>query len=170
LRRWRPTDIPVLTEICQDPDVHRFTRVPSPYRETDAKSFLTVQERGWLDGSQAAFAIVGASDVTDVLGSIDLRFGPDARGEIGYLVAAPARGRGVATRAVRLVSDWAFAEYRIARIEILVHPDNLPSLRVAEDAGYVREGVLRDRIVGDRDRYDGVCFSLLPRDRRALQG
>jgi RimJ/RimL family protein N-acetyltransferase len=165
LRRWRTTDIPVLTEICQDADVQRFTRVPSPYREAEAKLFLTVQDSGWLEGTQAAFAVIAAAAPAGLVGSIDLRLGPDGRGEIGYLVAAPARGRGVATRAVRLLSDWAFDVHGVARIEILVRPDNLASLRVAENAGYVREGILRDRIVGDDGPHDGVCFSLLPRDR-----
>jgi RimJ/RimL family protein N-acetyltransferase len=63
-------------------------------------------------------------------------------GEIGYWVAAAARGRGIATRAVRLLTDWARTELGLTRIEILPHKDNAPSRRVAEKAGYRDTGEL----------------------------
>ena len=64
-------------------------------------------------------------------------------GEIGYWTAAPARGRGAATRAVALLRDWAHAELGLSEIEILAHRDNRPSQRVAERAGFADTGELR---------------------------
>ena len=63
-------------------------------------------------------------------------------GEIGYWVAADARGRGIATRATRLLADWARDELGLTRIEILPHKDNAPSRRVAEKLGFRDTGAL----------------------------
>jgi RimJ/RimL family protein N-acetyltransferase len=67
----------------------------------------------------------------------------DGSCEVGYWVARPARGRGVATRAVRLLSAWGLRELGLDRIELLVIEGNDASCRVAEAAGYRREGLLR---------------------------
>jgi RimJ/RimL family protein N-acetyltransferase len=64
-------------------------------------------------------------------------------GEIGYWTAPWARGRGVMTRAVRLLAGWSFDEFDLRRIEIIVAVDNTGSNRVAEKAGFTCEGVLR---------------------------
>ena len=63
-----------------------------------------------------------------------------ATGEIGYWVAREARGRGVATRAVRLACAWAASELGLTTLEIVVHEDNAPSLRVARAAGFTQAG------------------------------
>ena len=61
-------------------------------------------------------------------------------GDVFYWLAAEARGRGYATKAVRLISDWAFETLELERLELYAHPDNTASQRVAERAGYIREG------------------------------
>ena len=65
------------------------------------------------------------------------------QGEIGYVVAPEARGRGVAGPRLRLVTDWALDGLGLQRVELHIDPDNDASIRVAERCGYVREGVLR---------------------------
>jgi RimJ/RimL family protein N-acetyltransferase len=70
--------------------------------------------------------------------------------------------RGVATRAVRLLSAFAFAELGAERIEICAEPENEPSLRVAAAAGFTREGVLRRYRAVRGVRRDMVMQSLLP--------
>jgi RimJ/RimL family protein N-acetyltransferase len=95
------------------------------------------------------------------MGSVALVRHPtaDERAEVGYWVAAPCRGRGAATRAVRLVTDWGFAGLGVARVELLAEPENLASQRVAAAAGFVRERVLhRHRRQKGRWR-DFVLFS-----------
>ena len=67
-----------------------------------------------------------------------------ARAEIGYWTAAPARGRGVATRAVALLRDWAQRELGVGELALLAHCDNRPSQGVAERAGFSDTGELRD--------------------------
>ena len=165
LRPWRRSDVPALVEACQDPEIPRWTVVPSPYGEADARGFVSGQDDRRRHGEAAPFAVVDARDGA-LLGSIEVTLHDwrSGRGEVGYWIAAPARRRGVAVRAVRLVSRWAFDTLRLGRLELLVEPPNEPSQRVAERAGYRREGVLRSYRVMKGRRVDFVLFSLLPDD------
>jgi RimJ/RimL family protein N-acetyltransferase len=151
-----------MTAALNDPEIVRWTRVPSPYTRTDAEDFLRLMEEARLAGTELALAIVGAGD-DELLGSISMRpvSREHRRGELGYLDFAHARGRGVATRAVRLLARYGYDQLDLERIEILAHPENLASQRVAEKAGFTREGLLRGyhRLRGERE--DRVMFSQL---------
>src|SRR5262249_16717591 len=86
------------------------------------------------------------------------------RGSVGYWLLPQARGRGLATRSVRLLSEWALRDLGLARLQILTEPANGASQRVAEGCGYQREGVLRSYADVDGRSVDYVVFSLLPSD------
>ena len=156
LRPPTADDVSALTEALQDPEIPRWTRVPSPYTEDDARSWLasTGEER---------FLIVDR-DTGDLLGGVGLRPDGEGVGEIGYWVRREARGRGVAPRAVRLLSEWALRERGLARISLITEPENVASQRVAEKAGYHREGLLRSWMELKGERRDFVMFSLLRED------
>ena len=66
---------------------------------------------------------------------------------MGYRLAEPARGRGVATEAVRLLAGWALGVLRLERLELMIHPENTASQRVAERCGFKREGLLRSHML-----------------------
>ena len=144
LREWRGEDRDGLVEMANDAAIRQWTRIPTPYTERDAEQWFALTRTTRAAGHQAAFAVIAVED-GELLGSIDLRVHPadPAIGELGYMVGPQARGRGVATRAVELITAWAFETLSIERMEILIDPRNRPSLRVAESAGYVREGVMR---------------------------
>jgi RimJ/RimL family protein N-acetyltransferase len=163
LRPWRDADVPSLVAICQDPEIPRWTHVPVPYGEADARAYMLQRYTGPEAGIAAPFAIVSASDDTEVLGSISLmRIDWDhRRGEVGYWLAARARGAGHTTRAVRLICTWGFQKLGLQRIELLAAIGNPASQRVAERAGFTREAVLRSVWVGRDRRHDMVCFGLL---------
>ena len=163
LRPWRDTDIGSLVAACQDPEIVRWTRVPSRYGEADARAFLSSASTSSDYGSSASFAIVYASDLEHLLGSVALmRFAWEhARGEVGYWLAAPARGQGHATRAVRLICEWGFANLGLERIELLAATENPASQAVAAKAGFTREAVLRSYMRGKGERLDMVAFGLL---------
>jgi RimJ/RimL family protein N-acetyltransferase len=84
--------------------------------------------------------------------------------EIGYFVVPQARGRGAATRAVRMLGRWAVTHLGLARVSCDVDVENVASLRVAQRAGFVREGVLRSLIEAKGRRWTVVVHSLLPED------
>jgi RimJ/RimL family protein N-acetyltransferase len=143
LRPKRAEDADAITAACQDPEIPRWTLVPTPYTRADAEAFIAGSERDAADGRAANLVAVDADG--RLLGSfsvMELDRAPGF-GEIGYWVAADARGRGVATRAVRLLADWARRELNLTRIEVLPHRDNAPSRRVAEKAGFHDTGELK---------------------------
>ena len=111
-------------------------------------------------------AIVDAAGA--VVGAIDLMMGEFERGEIGYAVGAWVRGNGYATRAVRLLSGWAFESAGVARLELPIPVGNTRSRAVAERAGYRFEGVLRGylHLREGGARHDVTMFALLPGDLR----
>ena len=162
LRPWRDSDLRPLVAACQDPEISRWTRVPTPYGPPDARRYLDSRYDLAFAGVTAPFAIVRAPD-QELLGSISLmRIAWDHwRAEVGYWLAGEARGAGHATHAVELICAWGFAELGLQRITLLAATDNRASQRVAERAGFVREGVLRSYMrLADR-RQDMVCFSRL---------
>lgn len=150
-------------EACQDTEIQRWIQViPSPYTEADASAYVSEARRRWADRKAGTFAIVDATS-GELLGSIGVRLGEI--GAVGYWVKREARGRGVASRALRLLSGWAVTEGGVERLELLTNPENLASQRVAEKAGFRREGLLRSRMRRrDGQRSDSVIFSLLPGD------
>lgn len=83
------------------------------------------------------------------------------RVEIGYWLFLHGRGRGIATRVVRALAEHAF-HVGVHRVEAVVRPQNEPSIRVLERAGFTREGVLRSLLRHDGGRSDAILFSLLP--------
>jgi RimJ/RimL family protein N-acetyltransferase len=114
--------------------------------------------------------VIAAGEGGDYLGEvlIFLRT-PEAAeagtGEIAYVVAPAARGRGIASTALGLFSEWAFASLGLARLQLFIRPDNLASRRVAEKTGYTYEGTLRSAKLIRGKRVDSALYSLLPADR-----
>ncbi len=140
--RWRrPEDAAALMAVLRDPEITRWTRVPAGYDAADFEASLirTAAERADGDGLQ--LLVVDGRDA--IVGSVHLHEIGSGTPDIGYWVAAGARGRGVAPRAVRLLRDWAHATLGLRRLEIHVHPDNTASLRAARKAGFAPTGELR---------------------------
>jgi RimJ/RimL family protein N-acetyltransferase len=156
LREPTEEDVPALTHALQDPEIPRWTRVPSPYTEDDA--------RAWLASTGEDRFLIVDRETGELLGGVGLRDPEDGVAEVGYWVKREARGRGVAPRAVRLVSEWGLRERGLARISLMTEPENTASQRVAEKAGYRREGLLRAWMELKGERRDFIMFSLVPED------
>ena len=87
-------------------------------------------------------------------------------GELGCGVVPAARGRGVATEALRLLADWAFDALGLGRLQVFVAPENVAALRLVKRAGFRHEGVLRAYWDAGDDRLDAVVLSAAS-ERRA---
>jgi RimJ/RimL family protein N-acetyltransferase len=166
LRPWREDDLAALTAACQDAEIARWLpMVPSPYSEDDGRRYLEQARLNWELGDAYNFAVVDESD--HLLGSIAIRILRFGVGHIGYWIAAEARGRGIATQALETLCRWAVDELRLGRLELAADPENHASQRVAEKAGFQREGVMRSALeYRDGSRRDSVFFSLLPDELR----
>ena len=121
------------------------------------------RDRGrWGQGESATFAICDTSD--RCVGHVFVNLTSMRRATIGYWLLPEARGKGLATRAVRLASRWALRDLTLARLGLLTEPSNDHSQGVAERSGFHREGVLRSYAEIDGRRVDYASFSLVSED------
>ena len=176
-------DLDRITEICQDVDIQEWTFVPRNYQRSDAEFFVEqVVAKGWSEGRELNWAIreadAGASaHLVGMLG-ITLSGPENARtGEVGYWLAAAARGRGTMTRAVAALIDTAFDPSGPLALSALrwrcdIHETshgsvpNWASWKVAWSLGFQREGRVRRFLPNDGRLHDGWIATLLPDDPR----
>jgi RimJ/RimL family protein N-acetyltransferase len=129
----------------------------------DAKKDVDMYEAERTAGRMLVLTIAAAED-DRYLGALAFMTRPDQTGELAYVVAPEARGRGLSTRALQLLGDWAFAQLGMQRLQLRIDPENEASQAVARRAGYRREGVLRAANVVRGRRHDVVMYSRLPTD------
>jgi RimJ/RimL family protein N-acetyltransferase len=166
LRPWTAGDADVVYAICQDPQIQRWTTVPSPYQRADAVSYVSeIAPQAWQDGG-AVFAVGQAQDgrVLGTIGSHTLR---DGVAHVGYWTAPDARKQGYTCEALRVLTHWFLYDHGAARVELVTEPDNVASRGVAESVGFTAEGVLRSRLVLRGRRADALMYSMLPSDSAA---
>jgi ribosomal-protein-alanine N-acetyltransferase len=165
LRLLEPSDATAILAAVQDPEIPRFTAIPPTHTLPSVASWIASRPDAMAAGEGIDFAIADGVD-GQLVGSIGVgRSADDPRcAEVGYWVAAPARGRGVATAALRLVTAWALSELELARIQLTTHEENAPSQHVAEAAGFRREGLLRALREQHGRRVDLVMYARLPGD------
>jgi len=169
VRGLLPEDAEAIRDACQDLEIARRIPIPNPYTLESALAFIEESEAGWAEGREATFAILDAA-TGRLVGAASLQGSPGGNVAFGCWVAAEARGRGVGTRTARLIARWTFASLPIERLEIMTEPDNLAPQRLAEKAGFVREGLLRRYLEADEGRVDVVMFSLLRDEASATLG
>jgi RimJ/RimL family protein N-acetyltransferase len=155
--------LPLLDALIADPESLRFTRIPEPPPPGFPRRWLDSYEAGRRDGTREAFAAFEDDDRFVGL-ALAPAIEPVAReAELGYIVTPEARGRGAATAMLRALTDWAFAQ-GILRATLIINVENTASERVAERAGYVREGVLRSIYFKADRRTNATLWSRLPSD------
>jgi RimJ/RimL family protein N-acetyltransferase len=164
LRPPRLSDRAGLVAAQRDPGVIRWFGGPEPYTMSDATRYVESEAPlDWARGTEATFTVAGPGDT--YAGTADLRLGDDAAvGEIGYLIAAQARGQGWAVAAVRALAAWGFGPLGLARIQWRAEVGNEASRRVAEKAGFTMEGLVRAGLSGRGRRLDHWIGSLLAED------
>ncbi|MCI0688524.1 MAG: GNAT family N-acetyltransferase [Sporichthyaceae bacterium] len=135
LRGWRPSDADWYAQIAAaDPLIQRFTSESPTVTAAQVRTAIT-ELAGRAD---AAGFVICDSDTGNRLGNIALDH-EDGIGHVSYWLAADARGRGAATRALRLFAAWAFESLELTELRLWTHPDNIGSRRVAERAGFRRD-------------------------------
>ena len=165
LEPFAPAHLDAFAALAEDPDVLRYTRFPDPPDPAFPAAWCARYEQGRAEGTREAFAIVDAG--RDAFLGLALAPHIDreaAEAELGYVVAPAARGRGVATAAVQLLTRWAFDEQHLERVTLIVDVDNVGSQKVAERCGYHRDGVLRNAYVKPGVRADTIVYSRLAID------
>ena len=138
--------------------------MPSRPKDADFDSMLRLIRSGFASGDRFDYCVTVPPDDVSLGAVIASRRHRDNY-ELAYLAREEGRGRGLITRAVRLLCDWLFEE-GVGRIEIRTHPGNQPSQQVALRAGFQREGLERRSIWLHNERQDAILWSLLPDDPR----
>jgi RimJ/RimL family protein N-acetyltransferase len=164
LRPWQDGDVDDVWAALQDPQIRLWNGAGSGSRD-DVERMLAGR-RDWSAGDHASWAIVDAG-TGELLGSVSLHsIDPvQSDAEIGYWTVPAARGRNIAALAVDAVCRWAFGTLPVERIELCHAVDNPASGRVAEKAGFVREGVLRRSYrYGDGIEHDELLWARLADD------
>jgi RimJ/RimL family protein N-acetyltransferase len=160
LRPFRADDFEAASELGEDAATSRW--VPALPAADGASVVQFFEESrnagGWLhlviaDGSSDAY-------LGEVMAVVD----ESGVGELGCGVIPAARGRGIATEALRLLAEWALHTLGLGRLQVFVAPENRPALRLAESAGFRREGLLRSYWEDNGSRLDAVVLSRLPGD------
>lgn len=183
---WWPTEVPTLTrglitlrkphlddtqavfDSCQDPLIPRFTAISDDYSMAHALDYVQRVDASVRTQRELPFVIeYGNGDDKVFAGTISFHSlsVKNSVGELGYWMTASMRGKGIATTAARMLTDYGFATIGFKRIEGLVDRENVASLKLLESAGYQREGLLRKKIARDDGRQvDMYIYAALPED------
>jgi len=164
LRPLEERDIESIYEACQDPLIPRFTTVPSPYTKTHAQFFVQEQEPArFAAKSELVFAITEGHEADEkfcgVISFHSVSLGNHAA-ELGYWIAAPARGKGIGSTTAKMITEYGFQTMGFKRIEALVDVDNEASKALLRSAGYKLEGIMRQKVTrDDGSQIDMALFS-----------
>jgi RimJ/RimL family protein N-acetyltransferase len=168
LRAPTAADVEAIEAACQDPEIPRWTTVPSPYTREDAEDFVRLVEGWWADGKETVWAIFADGRLVGMIGLHDVeQHHTGGHAEIGFWVVASARGKGYILEAARAVIDWGFAELGLVRITWRAVAGNVPSARTARALGFHYEGFQRQALTSPRGRDDGWFAGLLVSDDRS---
>ena len=134
-------------------------RIPFPYTLADADFFIDLKQE---ESPQSTFAIVDASD--SIIGVISLELKSDIyryQAEVGYWIGEPHWGKGVATNAIRLITDYGFNELGLMRIVACVFEGNTASMHVLRKNGYEQEAILKKSVFKHGEFLDEYLFTKL---------
>lgn len=158
VRPWRRGDARSIARWADNPRIARFMRdrFPHPYTMGDAKRWIravsSVDPPTHFVIEVAGEAVGGVG--FDVFDDVDRR-----TAEIGYWLAEPFWGRGIATAALAAVSEYAFERFDVVRLQARVYEGNEASMRVLEKAGYDREGRLRKSVTKNGRTFDSYLYA-----------
>jgi ribosomal-protein-alanine N-acetyltransferase len=160
LRPWRAGDEASLVRYANNRNVSRNLRdrFPYPYTAADADEWIKLAV---AQTRPTSFAIVVEGEA---VGGIGIELGTDIfrrSAEIGYWLGEPFWGRGIATEALRAVTEYAFERFDICRLHAGVFDWNPASARVLEKAGYTLEGRARLGVVKDGRLGDRLLYALV---------
>lgn len=163
IARFEPHHLPRFEAMLDDPDVVRYTPMPSPVPDGFGPAWLGRYESGRADGTREAFAIVDGEEFLGI--AVAPAINATAREtELGYMVAPWARRRGAATEALLQLTRWAFDDLGALRAYLRINVGNDASRGVALRCGYTYEGTLRSTWFKDDLRVDTEVWSRLPDD------
>lgn len=160
-------DVDAITTACQDPEIAKWTTVPSPYSRADGEEFVRRVDQWWADRAETVWAMRVGDDLVGMIGLHDITSHHSGdHAEIGFWVTAEGRGHGYVVEAAQAVIDWGFRQLGLVRISWRAVAGNVPSARAARALGFRYEGLQRQALTSPRGRDDGWFGGLLRDDER----
>ena len=158
VRSWRKDDIKALMRHANNVKIAANLRdqFPHPYTRRDAIDFL---DYAHTQQPECSFAMEFGDEA---MGGVGFLLGRDiARmsAEMGYWLSEEYWGRGITTRVVTAMSEWALDNYNLTRVFAQAFAHNAASIRVLEKAGFEREGVMRRSAIKNGVVLDQVLFA-----------
>lgn len=148
-------------------------RLPEFYTAKFQKQVLAFEIKMMKQGSLYRYYIYRKENPEQIIGTISfhhISHGYFSSCEIGYKFSSAFHHRGFATEAIQKVAGLVFDELGLHRIVAWVQPDNIPSIRLLERAGFRREGVCRDYLKLHGEWKDHAQYSLLSSDYSSAIG
>lgn len=166
LRPFAGSDVDDVVEAASDELTQRWLPLPNPYTREAGVRWCTEaahDERTRGEGVHCAIVPAAGGRLAGCIGLKKTDWAARVT-EIGYWMAPWARGDGYAAEATAALARWALREHGFQRVELFAATGNLASQRVAEKAGFVREGLLRNAGYVHAGRVDLFVYSLVPAD------
>ncbi|MGB5361095.1 MAG: GNAT family protein [Eudoraea sp.] len=153
LRELHLSDISQLAKLANNENICVNLRdsFPYPYNESDAKIFINsvVEEK-----PKQNFGIEYEGDLCGVIGLIIQKDVYRKSAEIGYWIGESYWGKGIATKAIKLITKYGFEDLKLARIYAGVFEFNMVSMKVLENNGYKKEGVFKKAVFKNANFFD----------------
>jgi len=162
LRKWKMTDAHDLVTAINNEKVVDNLRdgLPYPYTICDAEKFIGSIQSAEKD-SQYIFAITYGGKVIGSIGILRKECAHRLTGELGYYIAEPYWGKGIAAEAIRQICAYVFNCTDIVRIFAQPYANNAASIRVLQKAGFRAEGILRSNAVKNGQILDVSMHALI---------
>lgn len=162
LRPWKLSDADALREsVATSPDLMRQFGTADVSTLEACRAFIRDALPAEASTVNVAVCLNDAPVGNVGISNIEYRHGT---GWTYYWLATKARGQGLATRALATLAQWAFAEQSLHRLELGHRVENVPSCRVATRAGFVPEGIQREKLRYGTERFDVETHARLATD------
>ncbi len=160
IRNWTIKDAKSVSKYANNRKIWQYLRdgFPSPYSLEDAQTFIS---NALNSDPITVFAIANRSEA---IGCIGFTFGNDVHrysAELGYWLAEPFWGRGIMTKAVKSITEYAINDLKMNRVFAEPYCTNLASKKVLEKAGYTLEGIMKSNVFKDGNLLDQFLYSFV---------
>jgi RimJ/RimL family protein N-acetyltransferase len=158
LRDYQQADIATIHQLLNNFAVSRFlsSRIPFPYSHADAVWWVNTGSK-----QEITRVIEFDQQLAGIIGVIPGRYENRRCGELGYWLGQPFWGKGLATLAVKAMTDLIFTQTAIVRLFAPIYGPNKASMRVAEKSGYHLEGIAEQAIFKDGHFFDEYIYARL---------
>lgn len=168
LRAVESRDVAMARELSTDPYVPQTGSLPGSAGTDEAAEWVVRQQSRHAEGTGFSFAIVNRGD-DEAIGhcGLWLKEFKEGRATAGYGIVPSKRGRGYASDVLRALTEFAWTVPGLHKVSLFIEPWNTASMRAAERAGYLREGVIAsDQIIDGQRRDFAVYAAVHPTERR----